>query len=100
MSVCYALAIHSVADTRGLQVPSILMIDSPARHIDREVDQQMFDAFYEHLYRTIRDRFSETQVIIVENSFVQPPEGIAYLDRKLTRKDPAHPPLVPYRLQT
>lgn len=99
LNVCYALAVHAVGELRALQLPSLLMIDSPARHIDKDVDETMFNAFYEHLYKTIEEGFSETQVIIVENSLVAPPAGIELIQRRMTREDPSCPPLIPYRLQ-
>lgn len=99
LNVCYALAVHAVADERELQAPTLLMIDTPtAQGIDREIDQEMFDAFYRHLYETIR-RFKSTQVVIVENKFICPPDGTSYLERRMTRDDPAYPPLIPYRLE-
>jgi hypothetical protein len=93
---CYVLALHRVAAEYGLMLPRFLIIDTPTKNIDEQVDAALFHSFYRYLYSLVDGPMADVQVIVVDSDYVAPPEGIDVIERKLLIDDPEHPRLVPY----
>jgi hypothetical protein len=92
---CYVLALHRVAAERGLMLPRFLIIDTPTKNIDEQVDEALFHSFYRYLYRLVDGPMADVQVILVDSDYVAPPEEIDVIERMLLLDDPEHPRLVP-----
>lgn len=96
LNVCFALSLHKVASANDLPLPEFLIIDDPTKNVDREVNSEIFDAFYNYLYGLAQDQLSNTQFILIENSLVPPPDSIESVVRYLSLTDNEHPPLISY----
>lgn len=97
LNVCFLLSIHIVAEKYNLDLPSFMIIDTPMKNIDREVNQDLFKNFYDYLYSLINNELLHTQVIIIDNAMVKPNDpSIDFYDRYLTPDDPDNPPLISY----
>lgn len=100
-TICYALAVHEVAARNHLPLPTFLIIDSPMKNISEDVNQELFESFYEQLYSLANSTLSNTQIIIVEQKFVPPQQdGIDIIQRYMTPNDDKHPPLISYYRET
>lgn len=96
-NICYALALHLVAARNKLPLPNFLIIDSPMKSIGKDVNQDIFAAFYRYLYGLAAGPLTETQFIIVDNEYVAPTiSNINMAERFMTPDDPDHPPLISY----
>jgi hypothetical protein len=99
LNVCYALVIHKTAAKNNLPLPTLLIIDSPAQYVDKDIDKTVFDSFYTYLYELSRNELSSTQFILIDNYYAAAPDGIQVIKRKMTRNDPNNPPLISYLLR-
>lgn len=96
-NVCYLLAIHVVAARHNLPLPSFIIIDSPMKNIDKEVNEGLFKMFYDHLYNLAEGVLDQTQFIIIDNSYISPKnKKLQFKDRYMTDNDDQHPPLISY----
>jgi hypothetical protein len=96
-NVCYLLSIHVVAARHNLPLPSFIIIDSPMKNIDKEVNEDLFKRFYDHLYSLAEGVLDRTQFIIIDNSYVSPKnDKLQFKDRYMTDNDDQHPPLISY----
>ncbi len=96
LNVCYALAIHKVAAEKKLPLPNFLIIYSPMKNVGKGVNQEVFEAFYKYLYSLALGPLADTQLIILETDYVEPPEELPKMVRKMTPDDPNFPPLIRY----
>jgi hypothetical protein len=96
LNVCYALAIHKVAAEKKLPLPNFLIIDSPMKNVGKGVNQEVFEAFYKYLYGLALGPLADTQLIILETDYVEHPEELPKMVRKMTPDDPNFPPLIRY----
>jgi len=97
LNVCYALSVHIVSTKHNLPLPTFLIIDTPMKNIDEEVNQEVFMAFYNYLYRLAKGPLRKTQFIIIDKQYFPHKEGeIEMLERFMTTKDKDFPPLIPY----
>ena len=92
LKVCYALALHKVVSSNDLPLPRLLIIDSPMKNIDKEVNIEIFLSFYRDLYGIAANQLADTQFVIVDNEFASTDSGIDLLERHMTAADP----LIPY----
>ncbi|MGB8265453.1 MAG: hypothetical protein WCE44_03960 [Candidatus Velthaea sp.] len=67
-AVCYAIALHVVAERRGLPVPSILMIDTPVKNVERDINRELVNRVQRIIFEAAA-RLRETQVIVANGSF-------------------------------
>lgn len=97
-NVCFLLAVHIVAETNDLPLPTFMIIDTPMKNIDKTVNQELFENFYKYLYSLINSTLSKTKVIIIDNSIIKPEkdENIDFSSRYLTPDDDKNPPLISY----
>lgn len=97
LNVCYALAVHQVAEAHQRPLPTLLMIDHPMKCTSPDVNHEVFEAFYKHLYGMVRGPLKNTQIILIDNDYF-PPDGddIEHIQRFLTPDEDANPPLISY----
>ncbi|MGA2682941.1 MAG: hypothetical protein ABSF44_14220 [Candidatus Bathyarchaeia archaeon] len=96
LTVCYALAIHKVAAENDLPLPNFLIIDSPMKNVGKGVNLEIFESFYQYLYRLAEGPLQDTQFIIIETDYVEPPTELNAFVRMMNPNDPLHPPLIRY----
>ena len=97
-NVCFLLAIHIVAETNNLPLPTFMIIDTPMKNIDQKVNQELFENFYRYLYSLLNTTLSNTRVIIIDNAIIKPSEDekIDFSARYLAPNEDEHPPLISY----
>ncbi|MBS1634036.1 MAG: hypothetical protein JST10_15845, partial [Bacteroidetes bacterium] len=93
---CFMFALHTVASRNNLPIPSFIIIDTPMKNIDKEVNQDIFRNFYNYLYDLASSVLNNTQFVIIDNNYIQPPLDIKlnFYDRYMTNDDPSFPPLL------
>jgi hypothetical protein len=94
--VCYAVALHRLAEQFNLPLPTFLMIDSPMKNIGNDVNKDIFLALYKYIYSLSGSVLRETQLIIADTDIASPPAGITFKARLMVSGDPDNPPLIPY----
>jgi len=96
-NICYALSVHKVAADHDLSLPTILIIDTPMKNIGEDVNRDIFEAFYTHLYDLTQGSLSNTQFIIIDKEYFPPRlENIDVIERYMTVEDDKYPPLISY----
>lgn len=95
---CFLLAVHVIASKHNLPLPTFIVIDTPMKNIDKEVNQDIFRSFYDYLYKLASTILEKTQIVIIDNNFVPPnPEiQLSFNHRYMASGDPDNPPLIPY----
>jgi hypothetical protein len=95
---CFALALHVVVARNDLPLPTFIIIDTPMKNIDKEINLDIFKNFYDYLYALASDILDKTQFVIVDNNFVSPkPElELKFYDRYMTADEKENPPLIRY----
>lgn len=95
--MCYCLALHLTAAEKQLPIPKLIAIDSPMKNITPDINPDVFEHFYKELYRLLNNELSDWQCMIVDQTFC-PFDGFdgGVFERKLTKSDPEHPPLIGY----
>lgn len=96
LNVCFALSVHKVAAENNRPLPTFLIIDTPMKNIGEEVNKQIFESFYHHLYDLAESSLSGTQFIIIDKEYFPPTKEIEILERKMTPEDKENPPLISY----
>jgi len=96
LNVCYALAVHRVAASHNLPLPSFLIIDTPMKNIGEEVNRDIFEAFYTHLYALAEGPLSNMQFIIIDKEYFPPKSKEISVRERYMTQEPEHPPLIPY----
>jgi hypothetical protein len=74
--ICYALAVHQVAEQHALPLPSILLLDTPTKDVSRDVNALIHDAVNSRIYDLARTDLRETQLIVADASFLEPPADL------------------------
>lgn len=98
-NVCFMLSLHIIAEKNNLPLPSFMMIDTPMKNIDKEVNRELFENFYEYLYNEANNSLKNTKIIIIDNSIIKPDAtsgNIDFWDKYMTPDDPKNPPLISY----
>lgn len=95
--MCFSLALHLTAAENSLPIPRLIVIDSPMKNITPDINPDIFEHFYKELYRLLSNELSDWQCVVVDQTFC-PFEGFkdGVVERKLTKSDPEHPPLISY----
>lgn len=95
--ICFALALHLTAAQRNLPLPQIIIIDSPMKNITPDINPEVFEFFYQELYRLLLTDLKEWQCIIIDQTYHEPPDELEeHTERRLTKDDPNYPPLISY----
>lgn len=96
-NVCYTLAIHAIAEERGLPVPAVLVIDSPTKNISEDEDPELVKSLYKEIYRLIDDNNDQTQLLLIDSDLYVPEDDrhTSFSTRHMagTKDDPS---LIPY----
>ena len=92
--VCYALAIHTVAATKNLPIPSLLIIDTPMKNIGEDVNRDTFVSFYTLLYKLAEKELSNIQIIVIDKEYFPPQE--TDLEIRSRFMSPDENPLISY----
>lgn len=97
-NVCYALALHRVASTENLPLPTFLIIDSPTKNITQDENPALVMALYETLYRLAATDSSRTQFLLIDSHLVPPSnDALGFVDRRFgTGENGDALPLIPY----
>lgn len=68
------------------------------KNIDKEVNQDIFKRFYDYLYKAASTVLDKTQIIIIDNNYVQLAKNVKidFVDRYMDSDDPNFPPLIQY----
>ncbi|MEQ9165467.1 MAG: hypothetical protein RLO12_04370 [Fulvivirga sp.] len=94
--VCFALALHLVASVNELNLPKILIIDTPMKNIGEDVNEDLFRSFYELLYRLANNELADRQFIIVDKEYFKPEIEMDISERYMTPDEKENPPLISY----
>lgn len=94
--VCFALALHLVASQNNLDLPKILIIDTPMKNIGEDVNEDLFMSFYKLLYRLAKDELSDRQFVIIDKEFFKPEIDVDVNERYMTPDEEDNPPLISY----
>lgn len=97
-NVCYALALHKIASSRFLPLPTFLIIDSPTKNITQDENPALVMALYETLYRLAAMDSRRTQFLLIDSHLVPPSnDALGFVDRRFgTGENGDAPPLIPY----
>lgn len=95
---CFLLAIHIVAAKNDLPLPTFIIIDTPMKNIDKEVNTDIFKSFFDYLYKIAGTVLDKTQIIIVDNNYIPPGAKIKidFVHRYMESGNAQNPPLIPY----
>ncbi|RQO79326.1 hypothetical protein DBR40_02895 [Pedobacter sp. KBW01] len=95
---CFLLAIHIVASKNNLPLPTFIIIDTPMKNIDKEVNSDIFKSFFDLLYKVASTVLDKTQIIIIENNYIPPDKKIKidFFHRYMESGNEQNPPLIPY----
>lgn len=97
LKVCYAIALHKVAEENDLPLPNFVIIDTPMKNIGEDVNQDIFNSFYNYLYALAETSLSDTQFIIVDKEYFPLAEHeVEVYERYMTPDEAKHPPLISY----
>ena len=58
-NVCYAVALHRLAEEFNLPLPTFLTIDSPMKNIGNDVNKDIFLALYRYIYSLAADSLAK-----------------------------------------
>jgi uncharacterized Zn finger protein (UPF0148 family) len=94
LNVCYALAIHKVALENNLPLPSMLILDSPSKNIDKEVNPEIFAALYSYIFSLSSDFGVSMQFLLIDNNYFTPPNNLEFTQRFMSRDDENNPRLI------
>ncbi len=83
--VCYAIALHIVAERNNLPLPTLLMIDTPVKNVERDINRELVQKMQEVIF-LVADRFKLTQVILANGTFETFPFTIEPIRIELTRE--------------
>lgn len=99
---CYALAVHRLCAELGGALPNLLIIDTATKNVSSKENPEVVTAFYEFVYELATTELKNTQIVIIDNEFTGPPEGMS-VDvnvRHMVNGSEANPPLIPYLVST
>ena len=94
LNVCYVLAIHKVAQDNNLPLPSLLVLDSPSKNIDKEVNPKIFAALYQFIYDLSFNFGASIQFLLIDNNYYPPPNELDYMQRYMSQNDEKYPRLI------
>lgn len=98
ITICFALALHRTAAVRNLPLPTYLIIDSPTKNITPDINPKLVADFYAYVYRLCTTDLRDTQIIIVDQTLVEPDPDLelTFSHRLLQSGDRDNPPLISY----
>ncbi|MDB5974976.1 MAG: hypothetical protein JWR07_1736 [Nevskia sp.] len=95
-NVCYALALHMIAVSRGLPVPTVLVIDSPTKNISELENPALIRDLYVQAYQLAGLADGAVQLLLIDSNMVLPTEELdGFTERRMAGEESA-PALIPY----
>lgn len=96
-NVCYALAVHRVAQERRMPVPNILIIDSPTKNISEDENPELVQSLYKEIYRLAASRSGvDIQFLLIDSDLVEPDIGLREFSQRRLAGKPDAPSLISY----
>lgn len=96
-NVCYALAIHEVAQERGMPVPNILIVDSPTKNISEDENPELVHSLYREIYRFAAGGSGKgTQFLMIDSDLVEPKVELTGFSHLRMAGEPEAPSLISY----
>lgn len=96
-NVCYALAVHVVAQELGLPVPNILIIDSPTKNISDDENPEIVQSLYRVIYQAAMNRDNGgIQFLLIDSDLVEPEEVLSEFSHRRLASEPDAPSLISY----
>lgn len=95
---CYALAVHRLCTSLGSALPNLLIIDTATKNVSSKENPEVVTSFYEFVYELATTELRQTQIVIIDNEFTAPPDGMEVVvkARHMANGSEEHPPLIPY----
>jgi uncharacterized Zn finger protein (UPF0148 family) len=93
---CFAVAVHRLSVEKGVDIPSLLIIDSPMKNISERENRQQFTSFSKMLYDLSLNELAGTQVILIDKELNPPPKDYpkVFIERHMTPDESESPPLI------
>lgn len=96
--ICFALAVHRLQHAKqgSNYLPSFLIIDTPMKNISEREDEEMYNRFYQYLFKLFSTELSDTQLFVVDKEKRDLTEykfENEVVLMRMTRNDWMHPPL-------
>lgn len=96
-NVCYALAIHAVALERDMQVPRLLIIDSPTKNISEDENPELVRSLYNQIYQLADSHDGQRlQFLLIDSDLVEPEHELPGFSERRMAGEPDAPSLIPY----
>lgn len=96
-NVCYALAVHEVAQERELPVPNVLIIDSPTKNISDDENPELVRSLYREIYRLAATRNGTgIQFLLIDSDLVEPQMELVEFSHRRMAGEPGAPRLISY----
>lgn len=96
-NVCYALAIHAVAQELGMPVPGVLIIDSPTKNISEDENPELVRSLYSEIYRLAKGQNGRRlQFLLIDSELVEPDSELPGFSERRMAGEPDAPALIPY----
>lgn len=96
-NVCYALAVHAVAQVTGMPVPNILIIDSPTKNISKDENPELVQSLYREIFRFAADmNGTGTQLLLIDSDLVEPDVELTGFIHRRMAGEPDAPSLISY----
>lgn len=89
---CFGLAIHRLTAKIDGKLPSFLMIDTPMKNLNEEINKVLCNAFYQFVYKLSKTELKNTQIVLIDKMYFMNDDKITVKERELTY-DPEHPRL-------
>lgn len=95
---CYALAIHRLCVTLNSELPNLLIIDTATKNVSSVENPEVVSAFYNLVYELASTELKNTQFIILDNEYTEPPSQLelGVKIRHMINGSEENPPLIPY----
>jgi hypothetical protein len=96
--ICFALSIYRYYAERGGEsyLPDFLMIDTPMKNISEREDMEMYNKFYQYLFRLFSTELKNKQLIVIDKEEKQLTDyelSDEAIIMKMTLDDVLNPPL-------
>lgn len=96
-NVCYALALHAVALSRDLPLPSVLVIDSPTKNISDEENPALVRALYDEIYKLASTEGPRAlQFLLIDSDLVTPQTPLTGFSHRRLAGEGDEPRLISY----
>ncbi len=89
---CYGLSIQRLTAKINGYLPPFLIIDTPMKNLNEDINEILCNAFYQFIYKLSTDELKNTQMILIDKIYFKPNEKISMGERELTY-EPSKPKL-------